>query len=106
MDAILSWPLNRVAERGIPEKGFLIRHAFISRPYSGSIQQAQGPKTPRPIRIEQCFPTGVVRTWYALGTECVWSDEYGASTELVRSGYGAARSIFFFRSPYTPQNTF
>ena len=68
-------------------------------------QQAQGPKTPRPIRIEQCFPTGVVHTWYALGTQCVRSDGYGASTELVRSGYGAARSIFL-RSPYTPQNTF
>ena len=32
-------------------------------------QQAQGPKTPRPIRIEQCFPTGVVRTWYGVCTE-------------------------------------
>ena len=63
-------------------------------------QQAQGPKTPRPIRIEQCFPTGVVRTWYALGTECVRSDGYGASTELVRSGYGAAWSIFL--GPPTP----
>ena len=41
-------------------------------------QQAQGPKTPRPIRIEQCFPTGVVRTWYGVCTEC----GYGAGTEL------------------------
>ena len=46
-----------------------------------------------------------LRGLYALGTECVRSDGYGASTELVRSGYGAAQSIFF-RSPYTPQNTF
>ena len=42
-----------------------------------------------------------LRGLYALGTECVRSDGYGASTELVRSGYGAARSIFF-RSPYPP----
>ena len=42
-------------------------------------------KTPRPIRIEQCFPTGVVRTWYGVCTEC----GYGAGTERVRSRYGA-----------------
>ena len=29
------------------------------------LQQAQGPKTPRPIRSER---TEWVRTWYALGT--------------------------------------
>ena len=46
-----------------------------------------------------------LRGLYALGTHLVWSDGYGASTELVRSGYGAAQSIFF-SSPYTPQNTF
>ena len=46
--------------------GGIILHSFD--------QQAQGPKTPRPITIEQCF------------------HGYGASTDLVRSGYGAARS--------------
>ena len=49
------------------------------------IQQAQGPKTPRPIRIEQCFPTGVVRTWYGVCTEY----GYRVGTEWVRSRYGA-----------------
>ena len=52
---------------------------------SRATQQAQGPKTARPIRIEQCFPTGVVHTWYGVCTEC----GYGVGTERVRSRYGA-----------------
>ena len=46
-----------------------------------------------------------LRGLYALGTHLVRSVYGVTGTELVRSGYGAARSIFF-RSPYTPQNTF
>ena len=67
-------------------------------------QQAQGPKTPRPIRIEQCFPTGVVRTWYALGTECVRSVYGVTGTELVRSWYGVGMEQLgvFFLGPPTP----
>ena len=50
-------------------------------------QQAQGPKTPRPITIEQCLTgTELVRTWYGVGTEQL--------------------GVFFLRPPTPPQNTF
>ena len=44
-------------------------------------QQAQGPKTPRPIRSER---TEWVRTWYALGMLVYGLGYYGG----IRSGYG------------------
>ena len=46
-------------------------------------QQAQGPKTPRPIRSER---TEWVRTWYALGTLVYGLGYYGG----VRTIYGAS----------------
>ena len=64
-------------------------HARIHTPpvnrMTDRTQQAQGPKTPRPIRIKQCFPTGVVRTWYGVCMEC----RYRVGTEWVRSRYRA-----------------
>ena len=51
------------------------------------LQQAQGPKTPRPITIEQCLTgTELVRTWYGVGTEQL--------------------GVFFLCPPTPPQNTF
>ena len=67
------------------QKFFLLIFSSGFHCYLATSQQAQGPKTPRPIRIEQCFPTGVVRTWYGVCTEC----GYGVGTERVQSGYGA-----------------
>ena len=47
------------------------------------LQQAQGPKTPRPIRSER---TEWVRTWYALGTLVYSLGYYGG----VRTMYGVS----------------
>ena len=60
-------------------------------------QQAQGPKTPRPIRSER---TEWVPTWYALGT-LVYGLQYyggvhtmyGVSTEWVRTEGGWDENI-------------
>ena len=60
-------------------------------------QQAQGPKTPRPIRSER---TEWVRTWYALGTLLYGlgyyggiRTMYGVSTEWVRTEGGWDENI-------------
>ena len=55
-------------------------------------QQAQGPKTPRPIRSEH---TEWVRTWYALGTLVYGLGYYaGISLTLVYSSTNMSKSVW------------
>ena len=67
------------------------KHASL-KAFDQRLQQAQGPKTPRPIRSER---TEWVRTWYALGTLVYGLGYYGGirmmygvSTEWVRTEGG------------------
>ena len=74
-------------------------------PFSSFTEESDSRLKVQKLRDQSESSSVFLRGLYTLGTECVRSDGYGASTELVRSGYGAARSIFL-GPPTPPQNTF